>query len=105
MTDSTVREDTIIPALQSVIDPEVGVNVYDLGLIYATDVEGNRVRIRMTMTSPACPMGSMLTGQVRAALLRIPGVEDAEVSLVWEPAWSPALMTPAARKQLGWPDD
>lgn len=105
MTAAAITEDDIVRALQTVIDPEVGVNVYDLGLIYAVTVDGARVQVSMTMTTPACPMGSLLTGQVRDALAKLPGIRDVDVALTWQPAWTPALMSAEAKRQLGWPDE
>jgi metal-sulfur cluster biosynthetic enzyme len=102
MTTPIGRE-ALEQALRSVMDPEVGVNVYDLGLIYDV-LAGDRgdLRVRMTMTTPACPVGSLLAEQVGEALRELPGVGSVEVELVWDPPWSPELMKPAARRQLGW---
>ena len=89
--------------LRNVIDPEIGVNVVDLGLVYECDVEAGVAHVVMTTTTPACPIGSFLEDQVRWALLDAPGVVDVEVEITHEPAWSPTLMTPAARSVLGLP--
>ena len=95
-TDADIRD-----ALRTVIDPELGVNIVDLGLVYRIDVEGPRVRVEMTMTSPACPLGDYLKGLVEAAVTgAVPGVQHAEVALVWEPAWDPDMMSDQARRQL-----
>ena len=98
-----IERERLEQALRSVVDPEVGVNIYDLGLIYevlAGD-EGD-LRVRMTMTTPACPVGALLADQVRDALRALPEVREVEVELVWEPLWSPERMSEAARRQLGW---
>lgn len=89
--------------LRSVVDPEVGVNIVDLGLVYECDVDAGVVHVLMTTTTPACPIGSFLEDQVRWAVLDTPGVVDVEVEITHEPAWSPALMTPVAREVLGIP--
>lgn len=106
MTQS--NRDAIDSALKSVIDPEVGVNVQDLGLIYEvalTDDE-TEMRVRMTMTSPACPMGSLITDEVEQALKRhLPALQRVEVQLVWNPPWTPDRMSDAAREQLGWKNE
>jgi metal-sulfur cluster biosynthetic enzyme len=95
-TDTDIRE-----ALRTVIDPELGVNIVDLGLVYRIDVEGPRVRVEMTMTSPACPMGVYLKTLVEAAINGpVPGVQHVEVRLVWEPTWDPNMMSDAGRRQL-----
>lgn len=99
---------TIQEALETVIDPEVGVNVYDLGLIYEVRLsDDNRaMEVSMTMTTPACPMSAMLTDQVHAALrARFPALESVEVNLVWDPPWSPQMMSERAKQQLGWSQD
>jgi metal-sulfur cluster biosynthetic enzyme len=94
----------ILEALRSVVDPELGVNVIDLGLVYniEQDDDGD-VYVTMTTTTPTCPIGSFLEQQVRWAVMSIPGVGAVEVDVVHTPPWSPALMTDAARRTLGWP--
>jgi metal-sulfur cluster biosynthetic enzyme len=95
-TDTDIRH-----ALRTVIDPELGVNIVDLGLVYRIEVEGPRVRVDMTMTSPACPMGDYLKALVDAAITgTVAGAQHVEVTLVWEPAWDPDMMSDAARRQL-----
>jgi metal-sulfur cluster biosynthetic enzyme len=89
--------------LRTVVDPEIGVNVVDLGLVYECDIHAGVAHVLMTTTTPACPIGSFLEDQVRWALLDAPGVVDVEVEITHEPAWSPALMSPAARVALGMP--
>ncbi|MGA9521998.1 MAG: metal-sulfur cluster assembly factor [Myxococcaceae bacterium] len=91
--------------LRAVIDPELGINIVDLGLVYEAHREGALARVRMTMTTPACPMGPYLTDEVRAALTTmVGGIDDVEVDLVFEPRWSPAQMTEDARRTLGIPE-
>jgi metal-sulfur cluster biosynthetic enzyme len=98
-----VDAETLRAALRDVIDPEVGINIVDLGLVYGVSVEAERVQVDMTMTSPACPMGDMLLEEVEAALKRVlPNAWEFVVELVWEPPWSPELMSEPARTQLGW---
>jgi metal-sulfur cluster biosynthetic enzyme len=98
-----VSEKDILQALRGVNDPEVGVNIVDLGLIYSTEVQGDKVRIVMTMTTPACPMHSYLTDEVREAILtRDEEVERVDVQLVWDPPWSPRMISEEGRRQLGW---
>src|SRR3990167_4437258 len=98
MTAEQVRE-----ALRDVLDPELGINVVDLGLVYAVDVQDGQVRVTMTMTSPACPLGESLTAEAEAAIRRsVPGVTAVTVELVWDPPWQPAMMSEATRTKLGW---
>lgn len=96
-------EEAIRAALRSVIDPEVGMNVVDLGLVYGIEIAPNRVQVNMTMTTPACPMGSMITEDAREAIRDIaPEGVDIVVDLVWDPPWSPERMTENAKRHFGW---
>ena len=96
MNDTDIRE-----ALRQVIDPELGVNIVDLGLVYRIDVEGPRVLVEMTMTSPACPLADYLKELVDDAIRgSVPGVENVEVVLVWDPPWDSEMMSDAGRRQL-----
>lgn len=97
-----VDEGALTERLRTVMDPELGLNIVDLGLVYESDVHAGVAHVLMTTTSPACPIGSYLEDQVRWALLDLPGVVDVEVEVTHEPAWSPQLMSPAARDALGW---
>jgi metal-sulfur cluster biosynthetic enzyme len=95
----------ILAALGKVLDPEVGIDIVSLGLVYGIDIVADRVRIQMTMTSPACPLAEQLLADVEASLRDIKGVADIAVELVWDPPWSPARMSRQAREALGWPDE
>jgi metal-sulfur cluster biosynthetic enzyme len=93
----------ILQALRGVNDPEVGVNIVDLGLVYSTEIVGDKVRSLMTITTPACPMHSYLTEEVRNAILsQHEEVEDVNVELVWDPRWSPQMISEKGKRQLGW---
>ncbi len=94
-------EEKVVEQLRSVYDPEIPVNIFELGLIYEIDVtpEG-AVKILMTLTSPACPVAGSLPPDVEARVRAIPGVVEARVDVVWDPPWSPDKMTEAARLQL-----
>jgi FeS assembly SUF system protein len=92
----------IIEVLRTCFDPEIPVNIYDLGLIYDIEIdEASNVLIRMTLTSPACPVAEILPPQVQNKVEQIVGVNSVEIELVWEPQWGPSRMTEAARLQLG----
>jgi metal-sulfur cluster biosynthetic enzyme len=96
MTEGDVRE-----VLREVIDPEIGVNIVDLGLVYGVDVEGGVVRITMTMTSPACPLREYLQDLVESAVIsRVPDVTRVTVEIVSDPPWTEDMMTEDARRQL-----
>ena len=92
----------VIDALKEIYDPEIPVNIYDLGLIYGVDVtdEGD-VAITMTLTTPHCPVAESMPGEVELRASAVPGVRDAEVNLVWDPPWGPNLMSDEARLELG----
>lgn len=94
--------DEIIEALSHVFDPELGINIVDLGLVYDVAAQEGQVRVALTLTTPACPLGSVLTDDVRYAVARLPGVEGVEIELVWSPAWHPMMMSTWAKQQLGW---
>jgi len=92
----------VLDALRSVFDPEIPVNILDLGLIYALEFTPDRAaKISMTLTSPACPVAGQLPAQVEAAVAAVPGVEVAEVTLVWDPPWSSERISESARLELG----
>ena len=97
-----VDEGALLDRLRTVMDPELGVNIVDLGLVYESDAHAGLAHVLMTTTSPACPIGSYLEDQIRWALLDLPGIVDVEVVVTHEPPWSPRLMAPAARIALGW---
>jgi metal-sulfur cluster biosynthetic enzyme len=100
-----ITEDAVRETLKQVIDPELFVNIIDLGLIYSVIIEPvgekENIKIEMTMTSPACPAGPQLIGQSKQVLGALAGVGEVEVKLVMSPPWSPDLMTESARDQLG----
>ena len=95
-------EARVIEVLRTVYDPEIPVNIYDLGLIYALDVASDGdVAIAMTLTAPGCPVAQTFPGVVADAVRAVAGVRDVDVDLVWEPPWSREMMSEAARLQLG----
>ena len=94
-------EPSLLEALKEVIDPELMVNIVDLGLIYEISNEDGNVKVDMTLTSPACPVGPQLVQQSKMALEKIPSVKEVDVNLVMSPPWSPDRMTDDARDQLG----
>ncbi len=96
-----VAEKDVWDALKQVIDPEIGLSIVDLGLVYSVEVKDNEIKVKMTLTNPACPLQSYLKAQVEEAISKLPGIKKAEVQLVFEPAWTPERMSPEARKKLG----
>lgn len=94
-------EDAVIAACATVYDPEIPVNIYELGLIYAIEIfDGGSVKVEMTLTAPACPSAQELPEQVREAVMAVPGVSACEVETVWDPPWDPSRMSEEARLQL-----
>ena len=94
--------EAVVDALKEIYDPEIPVNIYDLGLIYGVDVtgEGDAV-VTMTLTTPHCPVAESMPGEVELRVATVPGIRDAEVNLVWDPPWGPEKMTDEARLELG----
>ncbi len=92
----------VIAALKDIFDPEIPVNIYDLGLIYGVDVaDDGGVAVTMTLTTPHCPVAESMPGEVELRVGAVPGVRDCEVNLVWDPPWDPAKMSDEARLELG----
>jgi len=99
---SAALKPQIVKAISAVYDPEIPVNIYDLGLIYDIIVEASSaVGVRMTLTAPSCPAAQVLPEQVRSAVAAVPGVSDVTVDVVWEPPWDRDRMSEAAKLQLG----
>ena len=100
---NTLDDERVREALREVEDPEAGMNIVDLGLVYGIEVSDTAVRIEMTMTTAACPMADMITEQARSVVAGIaaPGIA-VEVQLVWDPPWTPDKMTGIAREHFGW---
>ena len=101
--DTLPTEEEVRAALRTVLDPEVGMNIVDLGLVYHIDTAPGRVRVEMTMTSASCPLGDLITERVRAAVSAAMANRVAvDVVLVWEPPWTPDMMSESAKQTFGW---
>jgi len=96
-----VTMEDVMKALKECYDPEIPVNVWDLGLIYDVAVDGDKVHVKMTLTAPGCPMHSFISQEVKEKLQTVSGVKEATVEVVWDPPWSPDKMSPEAKAQLG----
>ncbi len=96
-----VTEDEVIDVLREVFDPEIPVNIVDLGLVYKVAIQPERVDVKMTLTALGCPMAGEVMDDVRDHLLTLPGIEDAGVELVYDPPWTPERMSEEARWELG----
>ncbi|MDW4496733.1 SUF system Fe-S cluster assembly protein [Sulfitobacter sp. D35] len=94
--------DGVVEACRTVYDPEIPVNIYELGLIYTIDIsDQNEVRVAMSLTAPGCPVAGEMPGWVADAVLTVPGVKDVDVQLTWEPPWGMEMMSDEARLELG----
>jgi FeS assembly SUF system protein len=100
--NQTIMEAQVADALRTCYDPEIPVNIYELGLVYAVQAdEAGLVEIKMTLTSPHCPAVQSLPAEIESKVRAVPGVTDVKIDLVWEPPWDPSKMSEAARLQLG----
>ena len=101
-TEKTRMESAIVDVIKTVFDPEIPVNVYEIGLIYNVDAAPDgRVEIKMTLTSPGCPAAQEIPAEVKSRVESVAGVTSCDVEIVWDPAWNPSMMSEAARLQLG----
>jgi metal-sulfur cluster biosynthetic enzyme len=101
MTTNEITEKAVLETLRQVIDPELGCNIVDLGLIYSVSITGQKVAVVMTLTTPGCPMHESIGLGVQNALLNLAGVEEADVQVVWDPPWRPSMMTEFGREATG----
>lgn len=101
MAAVSVSEEQVVNMLEQIFDPEIPVNIYDLGLIYGIRITGNRIAVTMTLTSRNCPAALSLPATVKEAVSRIPGVKETTVEVVWDPPWSKEKITEEGRRILG----
>jgi metal-sulfur cluster biosynthetic enzyme len=98
-----ISEEAVLDALRQVLDPELQVNIVDLGLVYSAQVDDGRVQVALTLTTPACPLGAYVVDSAESAIWRqVPGVESVSIALVWSPPWRPAMMSDTAKDLMGW---
>ena len=101
-TDAGALRERVVETLKEIYDPEIPVNIYDLGLIYGIDIdESGSVDLRMTLTTPGCPVAQTFPGMVESAVREVDGVTDASVELVWDPPWTPDVLSDEIKLQLG----
>ena len=94
-------EELVLDTLRQVIDPEIGCNIVDLGLIYGVTIEGDKVSVQMTLTTPGCPMQESIAWGVKMALLNHDAIQDVEVEIVWDPPWNASMMSDVGRAHVG----
>jgi metal-sulfur cluster biosynthetic enzyme len=99
--NTEVTENKILEVLGNVYDPEIPIDIVNLGLIYGIDIEGGNVRITMTMTAPGCPASTQIAGESKILVEEIPGVENVEIEIVWDPPWDPSKMSDDAQQSMG----
>lgn len=102
MNTASLETQAVWDALAAIPDPEFGINLVDLGLIYSVEWNAGDVHVVMTLTTPTCPSGAWMHEGVKAAVAALPGVKSSVVDLVFEPEWTPAMLSPSASRQLGW---
>lgn len=96
-----MTKEDVVKVLRDCYDPEIPINVWDLGLVYDINIDGDKVHVKMTLTAPGCPMHTMISQDVKSKLESIEGVKQGTVEMVWEPPWSPDKMSEEAKAQLG----
>jgi FeS assembly SUF system protein len=96
-----VSKEEIVTVLKDCYDPEIPINIWDLGLVYDINIENDNVGVKMTLTAPGCMMGGMIAEEVKAKIKSMSGVKDAKVELVWDPPWTPDKMSEEAKAQMG----
>jgi metal-sulfur cluster biosynthetic enzyme len=101
MSSTPVTELTVLETLRQVMDPEIGCNIVDLGLVYGVTIEGGKVTVQMTLTTPGCPMHESIAWGVKMALLNHDSIEDADVQIVWDPPWNASMMSDVGRAHVG----
>jgi metal-sulfur cluster biosynthetic enzyme len=99
---STITEEAVYEALKGCYDPEIPVDIVNLGLVYGVTIVDDWVGVKMTLTSPGCPASTTISEDVKQRVRQVPGVGDADVRIVWQPEWKPSMMSEEARKKLGW---
>lgn len=96
-----VTKELVMEKLKEVVDPEIGLNIVEMGLIYSVEINGDSVNVKMTLTAPGCPLQNTLASIAKEIILRIEGVKDANIQIVWDPPWHPSMMSEEAKKKLG----
>jgi FeS assembly SUF system protein len=99
--DESNLVDEVVAALRQIFDPEIPVNIYDMGLIYNVEIADGHCVVTMTLTTPHCPVAETMPGEVEMRVMSVPGIASAEVNLVWDPAWDPGKMSDEAKLEMG----
>ena len=99
--DTELTQESVLKALSEVYDPEIPIDIVNLGLIYGVDIEGSHVNITMTMTAPGCPASTQIAGESKIIVEEMPGVESVDIQIVWDPPWDPSKMSEEAQQSMG----
>ena len=97
-----VNKEEVMTVLKKCYDPEIPINIVDLGLVYNVDIVEEKVQVKMTLTAPGCPASTYIGSDVKRKIESLPGVKEATVQIVWDPPWTPESMSESAKKQFGW---
>lgn len=100
-----IEREKVVDAIQQVYDPEIPVNVYDLGLIYNIDIQDTVIKVKMTLTTQGCPSAQQIPAMIKGRLMTIPGVTDVTVDVIWEPQWNPSMISAEGKKILHLDED
>ncbi len=96
-----ITKDQVMQKLEEVIDPEIGLNIVEMGLIYGVEIKEDSVNVKMTLTAPGCPLQNTLVAIAKDSLQQIPGIKDVKIEIVWDPPWHPSMLSEDAKKKLG----
>lgn len=96
-----ITKELVMQKLSEVVDPEIGLNIVEMGLIYSVEISDDSVDVKMTLTAPGCPLQTTLASIAKDAIQQIPGVKRANIQIVWDPPWHPSMMSEEAKKKLG----
>lgn len=96
-----ITRELVMQKLSEVVDPEIGLNIVEMGLIYSVEINDDSVDVKMTLTAPGCPLQNTLVSIAKDAIQQIPGVKRANIQIVWDPPWHPSMMSEEAKKKLG----
>lgn len=96
-----ITKEMVMQKLSEVIDPEIGLNIVEMGLIYSVEINGDIVNVKMTLTAPGCPLQNTLVSIAKDAIQQLPGIKDSNIQIVWDPPWHPSMMSNEAKKKLG----
>lgn len=96
-----ITKELVLQKLSEVVDPEIGLNIVEMGLIYSVEINDESVNVKMTLTAPGCPLQNTLVSIAKDSIQQLPGVKNVNIQIVWDPPWHPSMMSEEAKKKLG----